>query len=309
MMWKADDPRWDDLTLHTDWDNFVIGAAAHYKGKPLVYEIENEPEFDGWVNGKEDIYAKFTVRTARQIKTVDPKARIMVNNVYAIPSGLNNVLLKSGGARWIDILSWHDYHDGWLADALALRRMRNALDERGAKHIQIWFNEGWAFTNTIQDEPALALTHLTAAQSTNAMVDSVAELTVSGQEKTILFHTGYADRDAAVNPSLRLPFGDIVAEDAMGNRISLPNGVLTLSKTGRPVYIYSKSNATGAAFAANLPRHRGEEPECRAKERFSCYNGRVIFTALLPASFPSFVTTYTLNQTDAPATARPYVVK
>ena len=32
-----------------------------------------------------------------------------------------------------------------------------------------------------------------AAESTNAQACSVAEMTVSGQEKTILFHTGYED--------------------------------------------------------------------------------------------------------------------
>ncbi|MFO0926632.1 MAG: hypothetical protein U0736_06270 [Gemmataceae bacterium] len=190
MNWPADDPRWDDLTVRTGWDRFVTEAVRHYRGKSLIYEIENEPEFDGWEK-KRDQYAQFTTRTARLIKQADPKARVMVDNVYGIPSGMNAHLLRSGAAKVIDIISWHDYRGGPLTDALAIRRMRQNLDEAGGKHIEIWFNEGWAYTNTAVDEPAIALLDLSSAASTNAMVSSVAEATAVAQEKTILFHTGY----------------------------------------------------------------------------------------------------------------------
>jgi hypothetical protein len=189
MRWPAGDPRWDDLAVETVWDKFVKGAVTHYKGRSLVYEIENEPEFDHWDNFKEQ-YAKFTIRTARLIKQTDPAAKVMVDNVYGIPSGLNAAFFKAGGLKYIDVMSWHDYHEGWLADATAIRRMRQNIDEAGGKHVEIWFNEGWAFTNTAVDEP-VACTHLTGAQSTNAIADCVAELTVNGQDKTILFHTAY----------------------------------------------------------------------------------------------------------------------
>ncbi len=192
MQWAAADPRWDDIAPQCAWDKYVVASVKHYKGRSLVYEIENEPEFDGWEK-KNDLYAKFTIRTARLIKQTDADAKVMVDNVYGIPSGLNRYLLEKGAGKFIDVISWHDYHDGGLADATAIRRMRAALDDLGCKHIEIWFNEGWAYTNTAVDEPAVALTHLNSAQSTNAMVSSVAELTAAGQEKTILFHTGYEE--------------------------------------------------------------------------------------------------------------------
>jgi hypothetical protein len=191
MRWKADDPRWDDLSLDTSWDHYIAKAVEHYRGRPLVYEIENEPEFDRW-DGLKDEYARFTIRTAKLIKRADPAARVMVNNVYGIPSALNRNLLAKGGAKVIDIISWHDYHEGWLADAMAIRRMKAELAALGGERIQIWFNEGWSFTNTAVDEP-IACTRLTSAQSTDATVDSIAELTVAGQDKCVLFHTGYED--------------------------------------------------------------------------------------------------------------------
>jgi len=189
MRWSAKDPRWQDLTVETAWDRYVTAAAKHYKGRAVIYEIENEPELDRW-NQRREEYALFTIRTARQIKRADPSARVMVNNTYGIPSGLNRRMLERGGAKYLDIISWHDYHEGWLADAAAMKRMRAALDDLGGKHVEIWFNEGWAFTNTAVDEP-IACTGLTSVESTHAMVCSIAELTVTGQDKTILFHTGY----------------------------------------------------------------------------------------------------------------------
>ena len=190
MRWKADDPRWADLSVETAWDCYVKKAVDHYRGRALVYEIENEPEFDKWEKHHPE-YAAFTKRTARLIKRTDPEARVMVNNVYGIPSPVNAALFKSpDGLKDIDILSWHDYHAGWLTDAKGIRRMRQNLDEAGGAHVELWFNEGWAFTNTAVDEPP-ACTGLTSARSTVQQMASVAEMTVSGQEKTILFHTGY----------------------------------------------------------------------------------------------------------------------
>jgi len=189
MKWPADDARWDDLKIETAWDKYVRAAVTHFKGKSVVFEISNEPEFDKWEKFYPE-YAKFTIRTAKLIRATDPAAKIMVNNVYGVPSAVNAAFFKAGGLKFIDIVSWHDYHGGWLTDAQGIKRMKQNMDEAGGKHVELWFNEGWAYTNTAVDEP-LACTNLTAAQSTNAHADSVAEMTVAGQEKTILFHTGY----------------------------------------------------------------------------------------------------------------------
>jgi len=189
MRWGPKDPRWSNLKLLTAWDRFIKKTVESYKDRAVIFEIENEPELDHW-DGLEDEYAQFTLRTAKQIKRWDPNAKVMVNNLFTIPSGINRRFLEIGGAKYIDVISWHEYREGWLADEALMTRMRTALDELGAKHVEIWFNEGWSFTNTAVDQPTAA-TRLTSAQSTNAMFDSVAELTAAGQEKTILFILGY----------------------------------------------------------------------------------------------------------------------
>jgi hypothetical protein len=319
MRWPASDSRWDDLSVKTVWDKFVRAAAEHYANRSIVFEIENEPEFDHWLDHKLGAeYAKFTIRTAKLLRKYAPNRQIMVNNVYGIPSGLNSNLFKADGLKFIDVMSWHDYHEGWLADARAIRRMRENMDEAGGAHVQLWFNEGWAYTNTAVDEP-IACTHLTSAQSTNAQADSVAEMTAAGQEKTVLFHLAYeehgqsfwdysgpgqmlwdwygfplplvamwnvlnhhiglseavgfvrppganftifrdlrndrgvmiayADRDSTQDVTVDLPdFGaPMTAEDIMGN--AAPTGrKLTLSKTGRPVILYTAAKTAGKIF-------------------------------------------------------------
>lgn len=342
MRWKADDPRWDDLSIVTAWDNYVIKATEHYRGRSLIYEIENEPEFDRWDDFKDE-YAKFTIRTAKLIKRTDPSAKVMINNVYGIPSGINRHLLEKGAAKHIDIISWHDYHEGWLADAMAIKRMKANLKTYGGEHIEIWFNEGWSFTNTIVDEP-IACTRLTSAQSTNATVNSISELTVNGQEKCILFHTGYeqhgmsfwdysgpgtqlwdwygnplplvpawnvmnhhlglsqtlgqvrptganlcvfqdlrngrgvmvayADREAAADVTLELPFDGMIAEDAMGYARPLGGRKLTLSKTGRPVFLYDGKRTAGKDYLAAI------EPLDRKHASFVAAGGAVSLPAV-----------------------------
>ena len=326
MRWPATDPRWDDLAVETAWDRYMKAAAAHYRGRAVIYEIENEPEFDHWDKFQEE-YAKFTIRSARLLKQVDPKAKVMVNNVYGIPSGLNRRLLERGAAKYLDIISWHDYHEGWLADAAAMKRMRAALNDLGGQHLEIWFNEGWAFSNTAVDEP-IACTSLNAAQAANAMFCSIAELTANGQNKTILFHTGYdrhgmsfwdysgpgtmlwdwygypmplvsawntlanhiglsetsgfvrppganfcifqdlrhqrgvmiayADREVKTDVNVDLPdFGaPLLVEDIMGNvggsGVVASKNALVLSKTGRPVILYTTQAIPAKTFAAKL---------------------------------------------------------
>jgi hypothetical protein len=134
MQWAANDSKWEDFSIQTYWDKFVAGVVERYKGRSVTYEIENEPEFDGWDKSKElkDQYVSFTIRTAKLIKKTDPKARVQIDNVYGIPSSINNHLLTNWKAdkKLIDEISWHDYHDGWLADGPTLTRMKLLIQIR-----------------------------------------------------------------------------------------------------------------------------------------------------------------------------------
>jgi hypothetical protein len=189
MLWAKDDARWNDLTPQTAYDRFLVDAVKRYAGKAVVFELENEPELAGWKDA--DVFARFTIRCARLIKATNPQARVLYNATWPGPTPFARNFFQRGGAKVIDVFTWHDYHEGWLGDARTISALRQALDENGGRHVEIEFNEGWTFTNTAVDEPALALGRQTAAESTNAMVASVAEVTAAGQDRTILFHLGY----------------------------------------------------------------------------------------------------------------------
>lgn len=190
MRWKTDDARWDDLTIETAWDRFVKAATEHFRGKPVVLQIANEPGHDKWKDGWVPEYVRFNIRTARLIKQTDPNARVSINNVYLNPSSVNAAFLKNRDFSDIDIWSWHDYHSGWLGDATSVKRQRTMLDGAGGKHLSIWFTEGWGFTNTLVDQP-IACTGLTSVESTHAIFNSVAEMSANGHDQFVLFHLMY----------------------------------------------------------------------------------------------------------------------
>ncbi len=190
MRWKADDPRWGDFSVITAWDRFVTAAANHFRGKPVILQLANEPGHDKWKNGYIDEYVKFMMRTARLIKKTDPQAKVSLNNVYTHASRVNHALLKAKGLKDIDVWSWHDYHAGRLLDAKRLKRMRGMLDNAGGEHLEIWFTEGWAFTNTRVDEP-IACTTLDSVRSTHLIMNCMAEIAACGHEKTVMFHLMY----------------------------------------------------------------------------------------------------------------------
>ncbi len=190
MRWKADDPRWEDLTLLTAWDRYVIAAVENFRGKSVVFQIANEPGHDRWKDGWRDEYVKFNLRTAKLIKQTDPKAQVSVNNVYLNPSPDNARLLQAKDFSNFDVWSWHDYHAGWIGDSTTMKRMNNMLKEANGGHLKVWFTEGWAFTNTLVDQP-IACTSLTSVESTHAIMNSVAEMTANGHEKFVLFHLMY----------------------------------------------------------------------------------------------------------------------
>jgi hypothetical protein len=65
------DPRWDDLSIQTGFDKFVTAAVTRYKGKPIAWEMMNEPEIHEVEPG---IYFNLVKRTRRLVKAADPKA-------------------------------------------------------------------------------------------------------------------------------------------------------------------------------------------------------------------------------------------
>ncbi len=186
--WRADDPRWQDLGIATAWDTFVDAAVKRWgNGKrSVVWEILNEPAWEPW---NPVLYTRFIERTARRIRAIDPKARIMVNGCYGVDD-LHKGFLANGGAKSVDIFSFHNYaHGGWFTTGDAVRGMAGAF-KAGGRDIEVWFNEGWTHWPSSDDTRAWSVfAERSPAQVAHETLCCVADAISGGLEKIIMFNT------------------------------------------------------------------------------------------------------------------------
>lgn len=183
MQWAADDPRWEDLSIRTNWDRFVSILVKRYARKPIVWEFQNEPDLLQWDAA---LYTAMVKRTARRVKQANPHATFLVNCVWPAPTPLQERFFALGGAKFIDCYTYHNYAPGDAADpgTIAALKKRLASSNPAAK---LWFNEGWSFVNSSHDDAALALTRMTGAEAAHTLVRNMVELLAAGQEKFIGF--------------------------------------------------------------------------------------------------------------------------
>lgn len=304
--YEADPSRWADAGAPSGGDDTAQVQAAFDSGKAFVMFRA------GRYRVSQTLVVPPTVRRLQGVGSI-------LQTTKKLDDGQPLLRLAGGAAANLTIV---DRFELGSSDGLLFEHAYPKSKEIGAGHLEIWFNEGWAYTNTAQDEPAVALTNLNSAQSTNAMVDSIAELSVNGQEKTILFHSAYeehgqsfwdyagpgqmlwdfngyplplvaawntlshhiglskavawvrppganfcifqdernargvcvayADREAKADVQVLVPFPNAIVEDCMGNAAPLRGQTLTLSKSGRPVFLYTSSKASGPTLAARL---------------------------------------------------------
>ncbi len=186
--WTADDPRWDDLTIETHWDKFVKGMLQRCPGPGFAWEIANEPEFDRWDH---NLYFQFVKRTSRVIKSIDPKAKVMIDSV----NGFDNIskgFAARGGAEFIDVLTFHNYTSGGFASAESIATMRRTFTRKDGSAPEIWFNEGWTWTPTSHNAPGRGmLSTRTPEEAAHIFVRAHAETFAAGMDKMIYFNMTY----------------------------------------------------------------------------------------------------------------------
>lgn len=190
MEWKADDPRWQDLSIMTGWDRYLDAAARRWGGgkRSVVWEIINEPLWEHWDAA---VYTRFIERSARRIRAVDAKARIMVNGCYGVDE-LHRGFIANGGAKLIDLFSFHNYGaSGWFTTGDAVRGMRQAF-AAGGKEPEVWFNEGWTHWPSSDDTRAWTVfARRGPVQLAHEAVCSTADAISGGLKQIILFNTAH----------------------------------------------------------------------------------------------------------------------
>ncbi len=94
----------------TAFARFAAAAASHYRGKPILWEIWNEPNGGFWkprANAEE--YAQLALATARAIRAADPGATILAPGTSGLPLSFMETAFRDGLLKYIDVVSVHPY--------------------------------------------------------------------------------------------------------------------------------------------------------------------------------------------------------
>lgn len=89
---------------------FAAAAVRHYKGKPILWEIWNEPNGGFWQpRANADEYAALAVETAQAIRAADPNATVIAPGTSGLPLSFMETAFKQGLLKYIDAVSFHPY--------------------------------------------------------------------------------------------------------------------------------------------------------------------------------------------------------
>lgn len=114
---------------------WAAAAAAHYRGRGILWEIWNEPNISFW-RPRPDAgqYAALALAACRAIRAADPEAALLAPATSGFPEEFLETVFRSGVLEYLDAISVHPYRgysQGPETAAQDYQRLR-ALIERHA---------------------------------------------------------------------------------------------------------------------------------------------------------------------------------
>ncbi len=132
-----------------DWVEYLRRVVERYRGVIHAYELWNEPNFSdiardrgapGFFTGSVAAMVELA-RSARQvINEVDPQARLTTPG-FVNGSDRLALFLKSGGARWVDVVTYHMYADDTARFVGQLAEVRQVMRDTGTAALPLWNTE------------------------------------------------------------------------------------------------------------------------------------------------------------------------
>lgn len=259
--WGEKDARWDDLSVVTGWDKFVVEAVKHYADKSVVWEFWNEPDIHSGL--KKPLYARMLKRTYKLIKKTNPQAKVLINETWP-GIGMHMSLLKEYGDCF-DVFTFHNYTSGPMAGPRSITDSRKIFKSLGLGHKEIWFNEGWTYIPTSEDYPAPPILDKSPPWVAHMIVRCAASLLAAGMDKLITFHIGYGKHgkswwdwvgsgtewwDDHGNPTVAAGVYNVLAD-----QIGLSDPVTVIHAEGALIHVFQdKRNDRGVAVAWGLEK-------------------------------------------------------
>ena len=136
---------------------FAAASVTHYKGKPILWEIWNEPNIGFWKpqpNAAE--YGRLAFETARAIKEADPNATVLAPGTSGIPLDFLESVFQTGLLRYIDAVSLHPYRGAMpetaAGDYPAVRRLVRKYAPKGRSIPLVSSEWGYTAVNVTEEQ-------------------------------------------------------------------------------------------------------------------------------------------------------------
>ncbi|MDQ2798009.1 MAG: cellulase family glycosylhydrolase [Armatimonadota bacterium] len=134
---------------------FAAAAVTHYKGKPILWEIWNEPNGGFWPPRANVLeYRQLAFETARAIKQADPNATVLAPGTSGIPLDFLESVFQTGILRYLDAVSLHPYRgdnpESAAREYASVRRLIQKYAPKG-KRIPLVSSE-WGYTTVSVSE-------------------------------------------------------------------------------------------------------------------------------------------------------------
>jgi GH35 family endo-1,4-beta-xylanase len=131
---------------------YLRAAAAHFKGRDVVWEIINEPDAPGDNHAPPELFAELLVQSADAVRSADPNARLITGGLsWANPDYLARMLPALGRHRAAvdryEGFGLHLYrHGGPESAASSVDFTRRMLRRHLGRELPIWVTE-WGYSS------------------------------------------------------------------------------------------------------------------------------------------------------------------
>ena len=162
-LYQDDSPRSPEA--QAAFARFAAAAATHYKGKPVLWEIWNEPNGGFWKpNADAEEYGRLALVTAQAIKQADPRATVLAPGTSGIPLGFLEHVFQMGLLKYIDAVSLHPYRgpldtpETAAPEYRAVRLLIHRYAPKGRQIALVASEWGYSSVNVTEERQAQYLT-------------------------------------------------------------------------------------------------------------------------------------------------------